>query len=282
MSRSISSAINRRAGNNAPRPNVPQNQQPTYNAKIAQVQPQLQNQGQGVPKNVRFVPSGQGQPGQQQQQQQQPNQRHAYQEPTIPVKTAGVNGPVGQVSISDAFALVTIRLGRVEQFVQQIQEEGIPSTDDQSDLKIDTDLKNLNALFQTQEDTIHTLTQKIENYETTFLNYDKEIRDLKDMILTMTMKNEKNTIETSNLLSTLSNSVKSVEDSVKAVEDSVKAVDEKHHNLLEKMLEPINPTPLGKVMEEERLDNEEKVEETQEVVEVVSLDVALDVALENA
>jgi methyl-accepting chemotaxis protein len=314
MSRSISSAINRRAGNNAPRPNVPQNQQPAYNPKIAQQQPQ--NQGQGVPKNVRFVPSGQGQPG---QQQQQPIQRQGYQEPTIPVKTAGVNGPVGQVSISDAFALVTIRLGRVEQFVQQIQEEGIPLTDGQPDLKIDTDLKNLNILFQTQEDTIHTLTKKIENYESTFLNYDKEIRDLKDMILTMTMKNEKNTIETANLLSTLSNSVKAVEDSVKSVEDSVKAVEdtvkvvedsvkvvedsvkvvedsvkvvedsvkvvensvkaveEKHRDLLEKTQEQIEPTPLGKameevmeeVMEDETLDNEEKVEEAQEVVEVV-------------
>jgi hypothetical protein len=283
MSRSISSAINRRAGNNAPRPNVPQNQQPTYNAKIAQVQPQLQNQGQGVPKNVRFVPSGQGQPGQQQQQQ---IQRQAYQEPTIPVKTAGVNGPVGQVSISDAFALVTIRLGRVEQFVQQIQEEGIPSTDDQPDLQIDTDLKNLNALFQTQEDTIHTLTQKIENYETTFLNYEKEIRDFKDMILTITMKNEKNTIETANLLSTLSNSVKSVEDSVKVVEDSLKSVDEKYDNLLEKMLEhqeQIDPTPLEEVIEEETINNEEKVEETEEVVSlVVPLVVSLVVPLENA
>lgn len=272
MSRSISSAINRRAGNNAPRPNVPPNQQPAYNPKIAQAQ----SQGQQVPKNVRFVPSGQ-----QQQQQQQPIQRQAYQEPTIPVKTAGVNGPVGQVSISDAFALVTIRLGRVEQFVQQIQEEGLPSTNDHP-LEIDTDLKNLNTLFQTQQDTIHTLTQKVENYEKTFLNYDKEIRDLKDMLLTMTMKNEKNTIETNNYLTTLDNSVKSIEDSVKSIEQDIKSVEdlvkvvEEKHDLLKTTIETqeqIDSTHFEEVVEE-TVDNVEKVEEDQELT-------ALVVSLEN-
>jgi len=216
MSRSISSAINRRAGNNAPRPSVPTNQQPSYNPKISQAP----GPGQQGPNSVRFVPSGQGQPG-------KPVQRQVFQEPTIPVKTAGVNGPVGQVSISDAFALVTIRLGRVEQFVQQVQEEGIPSSSDNTNInheQFDNDLKNLHNLFQSQQDTIHTLTQKIEKYENTFLQYDKEMKDLKDIVLTMTMKNEKNSIETSNVLSKFESTIHSSEENVKTLDDNLKGV----------------------------------------------------------
>ena len=274
MSRSISSAINRRAGNNAPRPSVPTNQQPSYNPKISQAP----GPGQQAPKNVRFVPSGQGQPG----------QRQAFQEPTIPVKTAGVNGPVGQVSISDAFALVTIRLGRVEQFVQQVQEEGIPSSssdntnDNQS--QFDADLKNLHNLFQSQQDTIHTLTQKIEKYENTFLQYDKEMKDLKDIVLTMTMKNEKNSIETSNVLTKLESTIHTSEENIKTVDDNLKGViknvmtiieglkntkntmDEKY-NLLQNQVNHII-TPLEQVKEVETVESVEHVKELESVEEV--------------
>ena len=53
------------------------------------------------------------QPMQQQQQQQQ------QQKPNV-----GYGQPGGKISISDAIGLTTIRLGKVEQFIQRIQEEG--------------------------------------------------------------------------------------------------------------------------------------------------------------
>ena len=57
-------------------------------------------------------------PAQQPQQQQQPMQQQ-QQRPT-----ASYGQPGGKISISDAIGLTTIRLGKVEQFIQRIQEEG--------------------------------------------------------------------------------------------------------------------------------------------------------------
>ena len=179
-SRSIASAINRRAGNNVSRPNQPQ---PAFNPKLAQSPGQVQQ----IPKNVRFVPSGQGanpQPSQQQLPQQQ--KRPQFQEPTIPVKTAGVNGPVGQVSISDAFALVTIRLGRVEQYIQQIQEEGVPSSNPEQlpDNQIIIDLQNTQNLLHTQKDLIQSQQEVIQTLTQKVNIFDNEIKYLKDMLFT--------------------------------------------------------------------------------------------------
>ena len=72
---------------------------------------------------------------QQQQQQQRPNtsiasakafnqqpmqqQQQQQQKPNV-----GYGQPGGKISISDAIGLTTIRLGKVEQFIQRIQEEG--------------------------------------------------------------------------------------------------------------------------------------------------------------
>ena len=57
-------------------------------------------------------------PAQQPQQQQQPMQQQ-QQRPT-----ASYGQPGGKISISDAIGLTTIRLGKVEKFIQQLQEEG--------------------------------------------------------------------------------------------------------------------------------------------------------------
>ena len=53
-------------------------------------------------------------PAQQPQQQQQQQQR----------PTASYGQPGGKISVSDAIGLTTIRLGKVEQFIQRFQEEG--------------------------------------------------------------------------------------------------------------------------------------------------------------
>lgn len=250
-SRSIASAINRRAGNNAPKPNQPQ---PAFNPKISQ------SQGQQIPKNVRFVPSGQGANPIPQQQPQQPQQqkRPPYQEPTIPVKTAGVNGPVGQVSISDAFALVTIRLGRVEQYIQQIQEEGVPfssnidttSSTQIPDNQMVVDLQNTQKLLQTQQsflqsqqEMIQTLTQKVNEYDNTFSRYNNELRDLKDMLLTLSMKSEKSILDYTNALSKMESNLSITNektDSLKTKLDSHSTLQVELQNKLELHIESQN------------------------------------------
>ena len=54
-----------------------------------------------------------------QQPQSQSQQQQQQQRPSV-----GYGQPGGKISISDAIGLTTIRLGKVEQFIQRIQEEG--------------------------------------------------------------------------------------------------------------------------------------------------------------
>ena len=75
--------------------------------------------------------------GEQQQQQQRPNTSIASAKAFNPAQqpqtqsqqqqqrpTVGYGQPGGKISISDAIGLTTIRLGKVEQFIQRLQEEG--------------------------------------------------------------------------------------------------------------------------------------------------------------
>lgn len=59
------------------------------------------------------------QPMSQQQQQQMPPQQQQQQR-----ANTAYGQPGGKISISDAIGLTTIRLGKVEKFIQQLQEEG--------------------------------------------------------------------------------------------------------------------------------------------------------------
>jgi len=156
--RSIAAARNRRAGDNSnPNPGMPS----------------------GPVKSNRFIPGpgpGQGQPRpqqmyqqqqpmynqqqQQQQQYQQPmNQRQQSREPMIPVKSSGASGPVGQISISDAFALVTIRLGKAEQYIQQLQEAGFPDLPDIEGIGNPLDIQVINEKLNLHD-------QQFKNFDT--------------------------------------------------------------------------------------------------------------------
>lgn len=87
-SKSIAAARARRSGE--------QQQQQRPNTSIASAK--AFNQQQSMPQSS------------QQQQQQRP--------------TASYGQPGGKISVSDAIGLTTIRLGKVEQFIQRLQEEG--------------------------------------------------------------------------------------------------------------------------------------------------------------
>jgi hypothetical protein len=108
-SRSLAAARARRAGENAPpvsgnRPGTSIGSQAAF-----------ANQNYQQPSNIRTSRPGSGQQQQQQQQQFQQQQ----QDPQQPKNKLGFN----KLSISDAIGLITLRLGRVEQYIIETEHE---------------------------------------------------------------------------------------------------------------------------------------------------------------
>jgi hypothetical protein len=121
-SRSIAAARARRAGEAAPP--VSGNRPGTSIGSHAAFAPQPP----GYQPNVRTTRTAQPpQPQYQQktQYQQQQYQQQQYQQPT---PTNGL--PFNKLSISDAVGLITLRLGRVEQFMIELQHDGVPSSNE--------------------------------------------------------------------------------------------------------------------------------------------------------
>ena len=115
-SRSLAAARSRRAGENAPP--VSGNRPVTSIGSYAAFGQQSPN----PPQNVR-VARGQ-QPPQQNSYQQQPPQQNSYQQPPLTQPPSNQNGlPFTKLSISDAIGLITIRLGRVEQWIIETDHE---------------------------------------------------------------------------------------------------------------------------------------------------------------
>jgi hypothetical protein len=116
-SRSIAAARNRRSGD-APA-NVQSQQRPvtSISSQAAFNQPQ---------QYARSANQNQNQ-NQKQNQKQQPNQKQQAQD-SVGKPSNGL--PFTKLSISDAIGLVTLRLGRVEQFMIDIHEQGTTSVPD--------------------------------------------------------------------------------------------------------------------------------------------------------
>ena len=117
-SRSIAAARNRRSGD-AP-VNVQSQQRPGTS---------ISSQSAFSQQNVR--PSNQNQKSQNQNQNQNQNQKSQNQNQKSQDAGKPSNGlPFSKLSVSDAIGLVTLRLGRVEQFMIDIHEQGVPSVPD--------------------------------------------------------------------------------------------------------------------------------------------------------
>jgi hypothetical protein len=114
-SRSLAAARARRSGENAPP--VSGNRPGTSIGSHAAFTPQgYQPQMQGPPPNVR---TARGQP----QQQQQTSQRMAYQQVQQSQQQVQTGLPFSKLSVSDAIGLITLRLGRIEQWVIETEHE---------------------------------------------------------------------------------------------------------------------------------------------------------------
>ena len=151
-SRSIAAARNRRAGGD---PQPVQRSRP--NTSIASQaafsqQPQPQNRRVGQP-----------------QQQQQQSQKQLV--------------PVNKISISDAIGLITIRLGRVEQYMQQMQEDDSVSLP--NNLSENTQLVDKEVLT-TLTDRVYTLENKPLPIDTIIHNkyifLEIEVKEIKNML----------------------------------------------------------------------------------------------------
>jgi hypothetical protein len=157
-SRSIAAARNRRAGDTAPtnRPGTSIAAQPAFS----------------------------------QQQQSKRSVTAQNSTPNVPVNTTSA-----KLSISDAIGLITLRLGRVEQFIMEAEHNGgftggssIPDNAHLIDKSVINSIVNrLDSLEKKEKESANN--QQTSKLET-------ELRDIKDLLMSQMVKYEKFTLET--------------------------------------------------------------------------------------
>jgi hypothetical protein len=189
-SRSIAAARNRRAGEQQP---VQTRSGPgtSIASQAAFVQQMSQDQRAMGGKN-------------QMSQGRQMNQ----QQPQVTSLANGI--PAGaKLSISDAIGLITLRLGKVEQFIIQLENEILPSLRGQSNISdnsqqidrsvINSVVNRLDALEKTQKEILSgniNLNKDSSNDNTAKL--EKELREIKESLMTQIIKNDQFSYNTEN------------------------------------------------------------------------------------
>ena len=110
--------------------------------------------------------------------------------PNVPVNTGSA-----KLTVSDAIGLITLRLGRIEQFIQTAEHEGginmgsnIPNNAHLIDKSVINSIVNrLDSLEKKEKESLgNQQTIKLEN----------ELRDIKDLLMSQMVKYEKFTLET--------------------------------------------------------------------------------------
>ena len=167
--RSITAARNRRAGD--PSPKI-QSQAPT-------------RPGTSISSHSAFSQNGQ----QQQSQQNKGNIRVSGKQSTAQQKPS--NGlPFTKLTISDAIGLVTLRLGRVEQFIMEVQENGLDSSSSSSSNMPENSKLVDNSVLTSIINRLDSLEKK----ESAYVNSDKiskietEVANIKLLMEAFTQK----------------------------------------------------------------------------------------------
>ena len=199
-SRSVQASRQRRSAEPAQRPYTSIASQSVFN-----------NQGQN-----RAPPRpNQGYPPQHYSQQQAPQQPQ----------------PKPKISVSDAIALTTIRLGRVEQFIQQIQDDGLlvdgGSSSIPDNMKIIDEgvLKSLiNRLDSLEKRETENVLSVNNSANTTALadkisSLEKELRDVKDLLFMMTVKHEKTTDDNGKKIAVLTDKITNIDNSLDVMQN---------------------------------------------------------------
>lgn len=170
-SRSIAAARNRRSGDSS-----------------ISTQPSRPNKSIGG--QAAFAPQQQQtrRPGQQQVQQQVQPQIHQSQNPV----------PITKLTVSDAIGLVTLRLGRLEQFMFDVQAGAIETNTNELPENSHVFDKSVIASVINRLDSLEKREQGHANNNTLvtqITKLEKEIKDVKEILLTHIMKYEKFVIE---------------------------------------------------------------------------------------
>lgn len=187
-SRSIAAARNRRAGEQQP---VQTRSGPgtSIASQAAFVQQMQQGQGRGQMPQGRQMSQGQ------QMQQMQQNQQ-----PQVSSLANGVPSNV-KLSISDAIGLITLRLGKVEQFIIELENQILPSLRGNSGSSGNTqpiDISVINSVVN-RLDSLEKMQRELQSSGSSNLNkdkvdtskFEKEIRDIKDALMLQMVKYDK-------------------------------------------------------------------------------------------
>lgn len=125
---------------------------------------------------------GQQKPSSQQQASQQYNQKQQQQ----PV-------PLSKISISDAIGLITLRLGRAEQFIQQQTHENESSSSTATEKTLPLDKTIINNLLSRVDSIEKRETPPVDTSK--IVKMEQELRDIKDLLIIHVMKFEKFVLE---------------------------------------------------------------------------------------
>jgi len=121
------------------------------------------------------------------------------QQPQVAPLSNGI--PSGaKLSISDAIGLITLRLGKVEQFIIQLENEILPSLKGESNVSdhtqqidrsvINSIVNRLDVLEKSQKEILSgNMNLNKDNFDNTKM--EKEIRDIKDALMMQIVKYDK-------------------------------------------------------------------------------------------
>ena len=110
--------------------------------------------------------------------------------PNVPVNTVSA-----KLSISDAIGLITLRLGRVEQFIIEAEHNGaLTSSSSIPDNAHLVDKSVINSIVNRLDSLEKKEKESSNNQQTTKL--ENELRDIKDLLMSQMVKYEKFTLET--------------------------------------------------------------------------------------
>jgi len=236
-SRSIAAARNRRAIEQQ-QPNLIQRSRP--NTSIAS-QPAFSN----VQSNTQFIQQKRG-PNNNMQNTSQNNfnkSNRNFQSGNVP---GSVPVAVNKISVSDAIGLITIRLGRVEQYMQSLDEQGYISTNSN-----DTE----NKVFVNKEimDNLMERIYSLENKPSNELNDNNQVDKLKKVIFDL----EKEIISLKDLLNKQINKVdlfvSETENKFLDIENAFVDLEKKEEDIESMEEEEVNLENIHLVLKEESL-----------------------------
>lgn len=281
-SRALAAARSRRAGDNNPPPI-------SGNRPITSINSQAAFVGnQSLPNNVRVARSMQQQGGQRPprppQQMQQPHQPQQHPSQTQMSNNENSNAlPFSKLSISDAIGLITLRLGRVEQWIIDTDNEEKPETMGGGHIPENHKLVD-NSVITSMVNRIDALEKnKGENVDTTELSdqfkrmcedvnkhtielakcteqvfrFNRELTETKDLLKSFMVKYDMFAEETTQNFTDYENALSDLEKRLENSNDSEGPVENNETEIVTNEVNTENDDAEPKTTEEQQMDPEE-------------------------